>query len=158
MSRLPEESVWDYPRPPAVETFIGEIRIIQNNKTIAQSQEVVRVLETSHPPNYYIPKADIEMHYLKKNPHKTICEFKGIATYWDVDMEGYKRSLVGWSYEQPNKDYEEITGYLSFYAGKLEACYVNEERIQPQPGDFYGGWITGNIKGPFKGGPGTVGW
>ncbi len=155
---MQKESVWDYPRPPRLERFSGHLRIVQQGIILVDSNRAFRILETSHPPTYYIPRADIKMEYLKANPSQSFCEFKGRASYYDLDMGGQYISKIAWYYPQPAKTYASIKDYLCFYASKMDECYVNDERVQAQEGDFYGGWITENIKGPFKGGPGTFGW
>ena len=154
-----QESVWDYPRPPRLEKFSGHIRIQHLGITLVDSNKTFRVLETSHPPVYYIPQEDIEMQYLRKNVQRnTFCEWKGMAAYYDWIGEGTENPRIAWFYPKPSKKFEEITKHLAFYPSKLEACYVNEELVQAQEGDFYGGWITSNIVGPFKGPKGTWGW
>lgn len=152
------ESVWDYPRPPRLEVFKGHLRIVQTGIILADSNQAYRVLETSHPPTYYIPQADIKMEYLKANPRQSFCEFKGRASYYDLEMKGQSIQQLAWYYPEPSKAFENIKDYLCFYASKLDDCFVNDEKVQAQEGDFYGGWITANIKGPFKGGKGTFGW
>ena len=152
------ESVWDYPRPPRVESVSAPIRIVFNGVVIAQSNRTFRVLETSHPPVYYIPREDIQMQYLTTNPRRTFCEFKGQAAYWDLQVDAQESSLAAWSYPNPNSAYMEIKDHLAFYASRVDEAYVGSEKVQAQAGDFYGGWITSNIVGPFKGGPGTKGW
>jgi hypothetical protein len=123
------ESVWDYPRPPRLEACTKRIRVALGGKIIADTRRAVRVLETSHPPVYYIPPEDIRMKFLKDEAGSSFCEWKGQARY-----------------------------YIAFYAEKMDACTVDGERVRPQEGNFYGGWITGDIVGPFKGGPGSWGW
>jgi uncharacterized protein (DUF427 family) len=153
-----QESVWDYPRPPRLEPVSETIKVVFNGVVIAESQRAYRVLETSHPPVYYIPRDDIEMQYLTSNPRRTSCEFKGQAAYWDLQVNGRKSSLAAWSYPKPNNAYAGIRDYLAFYASRVDEAYVGDEKVQAQEGDFYGGWITSKIVGPFKGGPGTRGW
>lgn len=153
-----QESVWDYPRPPRVETSTRRVRVMFNGATIADSTRSIRVLETSHPPAYYIPLDDINMDLLSQTPRRTFCEFKGAATYWTITVNGKSSPEAGWSYETPSKGFETIKGYITFYASKVEACYVDDEQVQPQEGDYYGGWITSDVVGPFKGGAGTWGW
>jgi uncharacterized protein (DUF427 family) len=154
-----QESVWDYPRPPRVEPVPQRIRVIFNGVTIADSANAYRVLETSHPPAYYIPQADIRMDLLKPVPrYSTFCEFKGSAGYWTLQAGDKSSPNAAWSYARPSKGYETITDHLAFYASRVDECYVGDERVQPQSGDFYGGWITATIVGPFKGGAGTQGW
>lgn len=152
------ESVWDYPRPPRLEAFKGVVQVIERGMTIAESTNSFRVLETSHPPVYYIPKEDIAMTYLEKTDKTTYCEYKGKATYWNLNIDGTVIQEAAWSYELPAPIYGAITGYLAFYAEKVDACYVDDEKVIPQEGSFYGGWITSQIKGPFKGAQGTEGW
>jgi uncharacterized protein (DUF427 family) len=153
-----QESVWDYPRPPRAEAVPQRVRIVFNGVTVADSTRACRVLETSHPPSYYIPKADIRMDLLTGTRQHTVCEFKGGASYWTLRVGDRVSENCAWSYERPNAGYEAITGGLAFYASRMDECYVGDERVQAQEGDFYGGWITSNIVGPFKGGPGTWGW
>ena len=153
------ESVWDYPRPPKLEPVTQHLRIIFNKEIIADSNRAFRVLETSHPPVYYIRPEDIKMEFLKlKEGKRTFCEFKGSAIYYDLQVNGKLSRDAAWAYPQPNQRFKEISNHLAFYASKVDACYVGDELVQAQEGDFYGGWITSNIKGPFKGGPGTWGW
>lgn len=154
-----QESVWDYPRPPRVEPSNKRIRVVYNGVTIADSTNTYRVLETSHPPAYYIPLEDIDVQHIEQVAGKrTFCEFKGAVTYWTVSVDGQKAVGAGWSYEQPTPDFTPIRGYITFYASQMDACYVDEEQVKPQEGDYYGGWITSDIVGPFKGGTGTWGW
>ena len=152
------ESVWDYPRPPRLEIFKGHLRIVHAGIILADTNKAFRILETSHPPTYYLPQTDIEMQYLKANPRQSFCEFKGRASYYDLQIAGQSISQVAWYYPTPSKAYPALKDHLCFYASKVDTCYVNDEKVQAQAGDFYGGWITANIKGPFKGGPGTFGW
>jgi uncharacterized protein (DUF427 family) len=153
-----QESVWDYPRPPRVEPTSKRVRIVFNGETVVDTTHAIRVLETSHPPVYYIPRSDIAANFLKPAQGRSFCEFKGGASYWTLDVNGKTAVKVAWSYEDPLPGYEVIKGHLAFYAGRVDACYVGDEQVTPQPGDFYGGWITSDIVGPFKGGPGTMGW
>ncbi|MEM6343802.1 MAG: DUF427 domain-containing protein [Bacteroidota bacterium] len=155
---MQKESVWDYPRPPRLESFRGHLRIVHQGVILADCNRAYRILETSHPPTYYIPQADIRMEYLKANPSQSFCEFKGRASYYDLDMGGQSLKKIAWYYPQPAQTYADIKDHLCFYASKMDECFVNDEKVQAQEGDFYGGWITANIKGPFKGGPGTFGW
>jgi len=157
-SNIPPESVWDYPRPPRVEPVSERIRIVFNGEVIADSNWAYRVLETSHPPVYYLPQQDIRMELLSLTDKSSYCEWKGKAVYFTLSVGGKKASNTAWSYPDPAPEFEEIQGHLAFYPGPMEACYVGDELVTPQPGNFYGGWITKNIKGPFKGGPGSRGW
>lgn len=153
-----QESVWDYPRPPRREKVGERLRVIFNEATIADTVAGYRVLETSHPPVYYIPPGDIAQQYLKVAPGSSFCEFKGSAEYWSIDVDGRRAAAAAWSYPRPSPAFAAIAGYLAFYASRVDACFVGDERVQPQAGDFYGGWITSRIVGPFKGGPGSRGW
>jgi uncharacterized protein (DUF427 family) len=153
-----QESVWDYPRPPRVEATPKRIRIIFNGVVIADSTNAKRVLETSHPPAYYIPQADIRMEYLTPTRQQTFCEFKGGASYWTITVDGRSADNVAWGYKNPSKGFEPIANHLAFYVSRVDEAYVGDERAQAQAGDFYGGWITSDIVGPFKGEPGTWGW
>ena len=152
------ESVWDYPRPPRIDSAAEPVRVSFNGKIVAESSRVLRVLETSHPPAYYIPPEDVVSGYLKLVSRQTFCEWKGAATYYDVSVGERRAPAAVWSYENPNAGFEAIRGYLCFYAGAMDECRVGDEIVQAQEGSFYGGWITSNISGPFKGGPGTAGW
>ncbi len=152
------ESVWDYPRPPRLERADRRIRIEFGGRSLADSQNAYRVLETSHPPVYYLPPADIDMARLTPGERRTLCEFKGIARYWSITDGDTVSVDVAWSYPEPWPAFTAITDYLAFYPSRVEACFVDDERVQSQEGDFYGGWITSDIVGPFKGGPGTRGW
>ena len=153
-----QESVWDYPRPPRVEPVLERVRVEFNGETLADTTRALRMLETSHPPTYYIPKADIKMEFLSANSGRSFCEFKGEARYWDVRVGARASNAAAWSYPSPGPGYAELRDHFAFYAQRVDACFVGEERVQPQEGDFYGGWITAKITGPFKGGPGTRGW
>ena len=152
------ESVWDYPRPPRVEPTSRRIRVVFNGVTIADTTRAQRVLETSHPPVYYLPPEDVRLEYFTPTPRRTFCEFKGQASYWTITVNGQTAADAAWSYRQPAPGYESLAGWIAVYPGRMDACYVDEERVTPQPGDFYGGWITSDMVGPFKGGPGTWGW
>jgi len=154
-----QESVWDYPRPPKLEPTAKHIRIWVNDQIIADTNQSYRILETSHPPVYYLPPKDVRTEWLRESQRgSTYCEFKGKAVYWDLVMEGETRTAICWCYPDIRGAYQAITDYFAFYPSKVDACYVNDERVQSQKGDFYGGWITPDIVGPFKGGPGTFGW
>jgi uncharacterized protein (DUF427 family) len=151
-----QESVWDYPRPPRLEDTTKHIQVIFNSVVIADTRRAKRILETSHQPVYYIPPADIKMEYLSESSRTTFCEFKGQASYYTIGVNGKSVPNGAWYYPRPSKGYASIANYVAFYPGKLDACYVDGERVQAQEGDFYGGWITSEIVGPFKGEPGTT--
>jgi uncharacterized protein (DUF427 family) len=152
------ESVWDYPRPPRVEPSFRLVRVVFNGRVVAKTRESLRVLETSHPPTYYLPPASVRQRYLFPTDRTSFCEFKGVATYYSIEVGGRVSENAAWSYHSPTAAYEAIRDYLAFYAGRVDACYVDRERVQVQEGDFYGGWITSDVRGPFKGAPGTAGW
>ena len=153
-----QESVWDYPRPPRVEPVTLRVRVLVGDVTLADSVDARRVLETSHPPVYYLPQADVAMAHLTPTERTTFCEFKGRARYWTLRVGDREVPNAAWSYPNPARGFEAIRDHLAFYPSKVDACYVGNERVQAQTGDFYGGWITADIVGPFKGGPGTTGW
>lgn len=148
-----QESVWDYPRPPRVEEVDREVRVVFNGVTIAQTRAARRVLETSHPPVYYIPPEDVRREYLEPAAGGSFCEWKGRARYWTVAVGGCRAERAAWSYPDPSPGFGAIKDYLAFYAGPMDACTVGGEPVEPQPGGFYGGWITPDVVGPFKGGP-----
>lgn len=152
------ESVWDYPRPPRLETVPGEVRVELGDQVIAQTRSAVRMLETSHPPTIYIPPSDIVDGVLVPNEHRTFCEWKGVAHYYDAVVGETKVANAGWYYPSPSRRYPQLKDFVSFYPAKMSACFVDGERVKAQEGDFYGGWITSKIVGPFKGAPGTSGW
>ena len=153
-----QESVWDYPRPPRVEPVADRIRVAAAGVTIADTTRALRVLETASPPAYYLPAADVRMDLLVPSPTSTVCEWKGVARYWSLRAGDRVVRDVAWSYERPRQGFEAIAGWLAFYAGRVDAAWVGDERVVPQLGDFYGGWVTSRIVGPFKGDPGTLGW
>lgn len=153
-----QESVWDYPRPPRVEATSKHLKVVFNNIIIAETNRALRVLETSHPPVYYLPLEDVKMEYLTPNDEVSFCEFKGKANYYDVKVGDKSMTDVTWTFRQPTKGFQDLVDYLAFYPHKVDACYVNDEKVQAQEGNFYGGWITSDIVGPFKGGSGTWGW
>jgi uncharacterized protein (DUF427 family) len=152
------ESVWDYPRPPSLEPVAERIRVIVDGVVIADSTGAYRVLETSHPPVYYVPPADVRMELLVPGRGRSVCEWKGAATYLTLVLGPRRIEDVAWSYERPTPGFTAITSYLAFYPGRVDEAWVGEERATPQAGGFYGGWITSRIRGPFKGEPGTLGW
>lgn len=152
------ESVWDYPRPPRVEPVAKKLVVIFAGITIAETNQGFRILETSHPPTYYFPPGDVAREHLKRTRRISYCEFKGEAAYWTIAAGGRIAEDAAWSYPKPPRAYDAIRDYFAFYAEPMDACFVDAERVTPQPGDFYGGWVTAGIQGPFKGGPGTQGW
>jgi uncharacterized protein (DUF427 family) len=167
MTNTATESVWDYPRPPRLEPTPSLIRVLHAGVLLAETTRALRILETSHPPVYYIPPADIVLKYLRISERRSsFCEFKGAATYWSIDVSAAltkpARAAVStdaaWSYPHPSRQYAALADHLAFYASRVDECTVDGERVTAQPGDFYGGWITSRITGPFKGPPGTLGW
>ena len=152
------ESVWDYPRPPRLERTGARVTIVHAGRTIVDSDRCWRVLETSHPPVYYVPHDGIAEGVLEPGAGRSYCEFKGVAGYWDVVAGTARVHRAGWSYEQPTAGYAELAGAVAFHPSRVDECRVAGELVQPQEGDFYGGWITADITGPFKGAPGTMGW
>ena len=153
-----QESVWDYPRPPRVEETAKHLRVVFNGVTIAETRRAKRVLETSHPPVYYVPPGDVRMEHLVPASGSSWCEWKGRASYYEVCVDGRVADRAAWTYQEPSEGFEVIRDHIAFYPSAMEACYVDGERVRSQPGGFYGGWITDDIVGPFKGGPGTQRW
>ena len=155
---LNKENVWDYPRPAICQPHKGKIEVIVNNKTIAKSNNAFRVIETSHPPTYYFPPKDVDMNLFKKNKNNSFCEWKGTASYLDLHLDAIEILNIGWFYASPKIEFQSIKSFISFYASKADQCIVNGELVQKQDGEFYGGWITDNLTGPFKGAHGTSFW
>ena len=153
-----QESVWDYPRPPSLEPVSEHLRIIHEGQVICDSNQSYRILETSHPPTYYLPISAFSPGTLQKTTKSSYCEFKGMASYYHIIVGGKKMEFAAWGYENPSKGYLPLKNHVSVYATKVDQCYVGGEEVKPQEGDFYGGWITSKIVGPFKGGAGTWGW
>jgi len=159
MATRAPESVWDYPRPPRAETVDLRVVVRHAGVTVVDTRDVVRVLETSHPPTYYLPRAAFAEGLLTAVDRRTMCEWKGTARYVDLVVPGAKPLRdIGWWYPTPDPRYPELTDRVALYAGPLEQVLVSGERVEPQPGGFYGGWITAELVGPFKGSPGTGGW
>ena len=153
-----QESVWDYPRPPRLQADGRRVEVRIGDRVLAATRRAIRVLETASPPTFYLPPEDIEQSLLRAAPGSSVCEWKGRARYWSVlSPDGAVLEAVGWSYPQPTTAFAAIAGWLSFYPGRLH-CIVDGERVQPQPGGFYGGWMTRAIAGPVKGLPGTGHW
>lgn len=153
-----QESVWSYPRPPRVEASERRIRVRFAGVLIADSRQALRLLETSHPPTWYIPTRDLRMDLLEANERRSVCEFKGAACYYDIVVGERRSANAGWSYPAPRPSYAQLAGHLCFYASRVDGAWVDDERVIAQPGDFYGGWVTSDVAGPFKGPPGTRGW
>ena len=155
---LVEECVWDYPRPAICEAITDSLKVTINGSVVAESNSCFRTLETSHPPTYYFPRNAVRMGQLVPSGKASFCEWTGAASYYNFISDRIKILNVCWCYNQPASSFFDITGYLSFYASKTDECLVNGKRVEQQDGGFYGGWITSNLIGPFKGGAGTLGW
>lgn len=153
-----QESVWDYPRPAIAEPTQARIVIEHRGRILADTRDAVRTLETSHPPSYYIPPADIAPGVLRRAAGSSFCEWKGAASYWDVVLDDAVLPGTGWSYANPTPPFAILRDHVAFYAAPFDRCSVDGETVTPQPGGFYGGWITSRVAGPFKGGPGSGGW
>ncbi len=154
-----QESVWEYPRPPSLVPSERHVRIEHAGVLIADSRRALRGLETAGAPVWYLPETDVHTEYLHHRPdHQTMCEWKGRASYFDLVIGDMVVPRVAWTYARPLSGYELLTGHIAFYAGRVDTATVDGERVRPQPGGFYGGWVTDDIVGPFKGEPGTEGW
>jgi uncharacterized protein (DUF427 family) len=153
-----QESVWDYPRPPRVEPTTELVSIVLGGEVVASTREAIRVLETSHPPAYYLPYASFAPGSLVPVGGTTFCEFKGSASYFDVVAGGRRAQRAAWTYRQPSPGFEAIRDHVAVMPAAMDRCMVDGELVEPQAGGFYGGWITSRVVGPFKGGPGTTGW
>jgi uncharacterized protein (DUF427 family) len=153
-----QESVWDYPRPAIAEPTTVRIRIELGGIVIAETSRAIRTLETSHPPSYYIPPDDIAPGVLVPAGGSSFCEWKGDARYFDVVAGGQRRERAAWSYPSPTPSFAILRDHVAFYAAAMDACFVDGERVVPQPGGFYGGWITSKVAGPFKGIAGSRLW
>ena len=154
-----QESVWRYPRPAIAVPTPSHVVIRHRGVTVADTRASIRTLETSHPPSYYIPPGDILPDVLRRAAgKKSVCEWKGVASYWDVVVGGMVLTGVGWSYADPTMPFAALRDHVAFYAAPFDECTVDGERVTPQPGEFYGGWITPELAGPFKGVPGSLGW
>lgn len=154
--RIDQESVWDYPRPPVAAPDSRLVEVRDGDAVIARSTKTVRILETASPPTFYIPPDDVQCSLLTRGAGSSICEWKGQAHYWGLASAPNARP-VAWTYGSPNAEFELLKNYASFYPGRI-ACFVDGERVRAQPGGFYGGWITRDVVGPFKGEPGTGHW
>ena len=157
-TELTRESVWDYPRPPRLEPSTRQVRIEFAGEIIADTIHAYRVLETSHPPTWYIPPTDVKKTVLVPSRSQSFCEWKGVASYVSLRIGSRESRDAAWLYAAPTPAFACIRGYYAFYPSRVDACYVDEHPVAAQEGDFYGGWITPDIAGPFKGGPGTRGW
>ena len=152
------ESVWDYPRPPRSQPCGRRVRIELGGVTIVDSTAALRVLETSHPPTIYVPPADIAAGSVRPGAGWSFCEWKGIAAYLDVVAGDRREARAAWTYRDPVPAYAALRDHVAFYPSRMDACWLDDELVRSQAGDFYGGWITAELRGPFKGAPGTRGW
>ena len=154
-----QESVWDYPRPAVAEPASARLEVIFDGRVLADTRRGVRTLETSHPPTYYLPPDDVDASLLRANPgQRSLCEWKGQARYFDVVSNGRVARAAAWCYPSPSGAFAPLAGHLAFYPALMDECRVDGEVATPQPGEFYGGWVTSGVVGPFKGEPGTMGW
>lgn len=153
-----QESVWDYPRPPRVEQTTSQVEVIFGGQTIALTLRPLRVLETSHPPVYYLPPDAVVWDHMTPSEKTTHCEYKGLASYFDVTVKGQTAPEAAWTYRDPSPGYEVLADHVAFYPEKMEVCLVDGEYVQGQPGGFYGGWVTSKVVGPFKGEPDSLAW
>lgn len=153
-----QESVWDYPRPPRVELSDELVEVRLGGRVVASTRASYRVLETSHPPTYYLPRASFEDGVLRPTGGSTFCEWKGHATYFDLVVPGRTAARAAWTYAEPLDGFTEIVDHVAVMPGLVDECTVDGETVRPQAGGYYGGWITDRVVGPFKGGPGTTGW
>ncbi|MEX1056192.1 MAG: DUF427 domain-containing protein [Natronospirillum sp.] len=157
MTATPRENVQSYPRRPALETVPQPIRIVLGGQLVAESTHALRVLETHHAPTYYLPPADVSAS-LQPAAGTSFCEWKGNARYFDVIVGETVAKRAAWAYEHPTERFAPLAGYIAFYAGQMDEAWVGDMRVTPQPGDFYGGWVTPNLDGQIKGAPGTRHW
>ena len=152
------ESVWDYPRPPRVERSDRLVTVVLGGVEVCRTSRAWRVLETSHPPGWYLPREDWLPGSLEPAEGSSYCEFKGVASYLDVVGGGVRAARAAWTYPTPTPAYAVLADAVAVYPAAMDACVVDGERVRPQEGGFYGGWITDDVVGPFKGAPGTLGW
>ena len=153
-----QESVWDYPRPPRLESFAGLITVELGGQIIASTKQSWRVLETSHPPTFYLPRGAFAHGVLRQVSGSSLCEWKGQATYYDLVISTRTAKRAAWSYLNPEPGFESIAGAIAVMAAQVDRCTVDGEEAVAQPGGFYGGWVTSKVVGPFKGIPGSFGW
>jgi len=152
---LGQESAWDYPRPPIAVPAGRHVRVVFAGQLIAETRRPIKVMETSHPPVYYLPLDDVAREVLRSSPHATVCEFKGVARYYHVVLGRHRAENAAWYYPEPDPGYELLRGYVSFYPRLMDEITLDGEPVLPQPGGFYGGWVTSEVVGPFKCTPGA---
>lgn len=150
--------MWDYPRPPALRACTLPIDVLLGGEVVCRTDHSWQVLETSHPPTYYLPRGAFAPGALRPAAGASVCEWKGAARYLDVVGGGRTASRAAWYYPSPTPALAALAEHVALYAGAMDACFVGGERVVPQPGGFYGGWITASVAGPFKGVPGSLGW
>ena len=153
-----QESVWDYPRPPRLEQSNETVEVVLGGQVIARTTRGWRVLETSHPPTYYLPREAFVDGALRPTPGTSMCEWKGQASYFDLVAGDAVAARAGWTYASPTTRFAELSDAIAVMPELVDRCVVNGETVQPQPGSFYGGWVTSRVVGPFKGAPGSWGW
>ena len=153
-----KRKVGDFPRPPAVEPVVAQVRVVLGGEDVAATRYAWRVLETTHPPTYYLPMDGFRSGVLSLQRRTSFCEWKGVARYLSLSAGGRTEADAAWTYPTPEPAYAMLKDHVAVYAGRMDACFVGEEQVTPQPGGFYGGWITEEFEGPFKGGPGTQYW
>ena len=154
----PFESVWDYPRPPRLERVDWRVRVIQSGATVVDAPHAWRILETSQPPAYYVAPEFVDLDLLAPSDRRTFCEWKGVAEYADIVVGDDRVRDAGWTYRAPSAAFAAVAGHWAFYAQRADECWIDDERVTSNEGSFYGGWVTANVTGPFKGGPGTSHW
>jgi uncharacterized protein (DUF427 family) len=153
-----QESVWKFPRPAIAQLISSHLKIIHRGVIIAETRRGVRTLETSHPPSYYFPREDVAMSLLSQSANRSFCEWKGDAAYFDIAVKGEILRNIAWTYQHPSESFAILRGHIAFYAAPFDGCFVDGEKAAPQPGEFYGGWVTSKLAGPFKGIPGSRFW
>lgn len=153
-----QESVWDYPRPPWLASERRRLRVQFSDRIIAETKAALRLCETASPPTYYFPADSVAPEVLVPTRHRSLCEWKGQARYFDVVVDGVRAPNAAWCYPDSREPFSALSGCIAFMPGMMQACYVDDEHARPQPGRFYGGWITDELTGPFKGEPGTLHW
>ena len=153
-----QESVWDFPRPPRIEPVTERLLVIHAGAVVAETTHGLRVVETATPPAYYFPKEDVRTQFLTRMAHTTLCEWKGTARYWTLNVRGRESEAAAWGYPSPDQGYEQLRDHVGFVPDRVDACYLDDERVLAQEGGYYGGWITSRVTGPFKGAPGTERW
>ena len=152
------ESVWDFPRPPRLERVEWRVRVMYAGTTIVDAPEAIRLLETSQPPAYYVSAEFVDVDLLERSDHRTFCEWKGVAEYADIVAGDRRVAEAAWTYRTPTAEYADVRDHWAFYAQKADECWIDDERVTSNEGSFYGGWVTANVTGPFKGAPGTSHW